>query len=121
MVAHADGHSNPPTRPAEVRPFGDGACPPARSRAVTTGLASPKQAAKPPAKAGDLLCHSTALQSIQLYSRRMGRGGGREALVRQRKPLRQLARRLIRRLTVKRHHRGRHARARGATAHATGC
>jgi hypothetical protein len=42
--------------------------------------ASPKQGSR--LRRRDLLCHSTALQSIQLYSRRTGRGGGREALVR---------------------------------------
>jgi hypothetical protein len=53
---------------------------------------------------------SSPADTVDLGSGRSGRDGSSgKPLVRERQPLRQQPRRLIRRLTVKRHHRGRHA------------
>jgi hypothetical protein len=125
MVAHADSRSNPPPRlvmglPAEPRRY-HRAClaevvqrPPGlprRSASGRMGAGLPRRSAWCLARRRDLRCHAAALQSIQLYSRRSGGGGGCEAPVGQRQPLGQLARGLVGRRAVKRHHRGRHSRA----------
>jgi hypothetical protein len=68
-------------------------------------------AQQPPREPKGFAPHLTLAVTPQLYSRGAGRGGGREALMRQRQPLRQLARGLVRRSPVKRHHGGGHAGA----------
>lgn len=98
MVAHAVGCSN---RVGELGPKG---------RRQWKGSRASRAEADSEARLRrrDLLCHSRALQSIHLYSRRSVRRAGGEAPVGQRQPLRQLPRGLVRRRTVKRHHRGWH-------------
>ena len=86
MVAHADGHSN----------------------RLRTRLRSVLRRGQARDCRDDQGCHDVP---IRLLYGRWASGGGcrREPLVRERKPLRQQPRRLGRRLTVERHHGGRHA------------